>query len=62
MISKWVDESNIYKLTRAEAVAFIYFMLSEEKRHMVDIRDIQETVRHVREQFGIEHQISEVEK
>ena len=54
MINGWVDESNMYKLTRAEAVAFIYFELREARRHEGDIRDIQETVRHVREQFGIE--------
>ena len=73
MISKWIDETNMYKLTRAEAVAFVYFLLSEEKRHIVDIRDIRETVRHVRKRFEIEgweylelegwkHKISEVKK
>ena len=54
MIRGWVDESNMYKLTRAEAVAFIYFELREARRHEGDIDKIREMVTKMRKAFGIE--------
>ena len=54
MISKWTDESNMHELTRAEAVAFIYFELMEARRHEGDIDKIREMVTKVRKAFGIE--------
>ena len=54
MIRGWIDESNMYKLTRAEAVAFIYFELREARRHEGDIDKIREMVTKMRKAFGIE--------
>ena len=54
VITGWVSEENFYKLTRAEAVGFVYFLIMEERRHEKDIRDLRKMVKKVREHFGIE--------
>lgn len=54
MITGWVDKENLHKLTRAEAVAFIYFLVMEERRHEEDIRQLRKMVKDTREFFNIE--------
>ena len=49
----WVDETNLHKLTRAEACAFVYFILCEKRRHEKDITEIRDMVTNVCKHFGI---------
>ena len=50
------DESNkaiMETLTREEALVYIKFLLSEEKRHWDDIRDIQNLIEEVKRRFEL---------
>lgn len=54
MITGWIDKENLHKLSRAEAVAFLHFLLMEEERHWEDIMQIRRMVKVVRVYFRIE--------
>jgi len=49
----YITEENVNTLTRAEARAFILFLLCEAGRHQKDILDIRKTVKLTREAFDI---------
>ena len=49
MIPKgFVKREEFYKLTKAEAIAFICFLRMEARRHTEDVETIEEDIRYIR--------------